>query len=136
MKWCYGLLLFSLVHVHPALLLLQQNKITIRYFGPCLRTQTGKTKSGKSACADVGNCQREDTLKVVRIAAPLRNLTSCCKSTFHKALSKGKDTGLKYRFESESMDLLTVMPAIAIPTIPTKCRLASITFWISTRQFY
>lgn len=88
----------------------------------CLRwhgqfPERGHTESGKN------NCTFEESHQLLQ-------------NTFHKALSKGQGTGLKYRFESENMDLLTVMPAIAIPTIPTKCRLASITFWISTRQFY
>lgn len=93
------------------------------YFGPCLRTQNELVKqSPSSACTDGGNSQGEDTLETIRIEESHHLL----QNTFHKALNKGQSTGLKERFEN--MDLLTVMLATAIPTIPTKCRLVSITF--------
>lgn len=94
MKCCCSLWLFSLVHVHSASLLLQQNKITIRYFGDCLRTQrTGKMDSHEAACTCVGDSQTEETLKVVRIAASWRNLTSCYKTLSAKLWVRDKVLG-------------------------------------------
>lgn len=90
---------------------------------------TWKAQSHSSACTDGDSSQGEDTLEVIRIEESHQLLWN----TFHKALSKGQGTGHKERLKN--MDLLTVMLAIAIPTIPTKCRWVSITFWISTRQF-
>lgn len=130
-----GFLVLHPLHVYTTFLLLQQNEITSGFFEPCLGTQNElcKTKSSEAICAVVTNSQREETLRAIRIVSLLRNLTNCCKTELWvKDGVLGPNTNKK----GDRVDLLTVVPAIAIPTIPTRCRLASIMLWISTRQFY